>query len=203
MGKKISKVVETCHTFHFDDVPKKFTGKCKVEDEIHYYKNGKFHREDGPAAEHLDGSKAWYINGQRHRIDGPAIESADGSKHWYLNGKLHRIDGPAIEYANGDKKWLLNDKLHRIDGPAIVSKNKKHQEWYIDGKLHREDGPAIINDGFNAFYFNGKSFDVPNTKAWLNLLSPPDNTKNMRFIEDQIKNQNIMLNEILRILMSK
>jgi len=54
------------------------------------------------------GDKHWYLNGKFHREDGPAIEWANGDKYWYLNGKLHREDGPAIEYADGDKQWYLN-----------------------------------------------------------------------------------------------
>ena len=55
-----------------------------------------------------DGTKEWYRNGKRHREDGPAMEYANGSKFWYLNGKYHREDGPAIESANGDKYWYLD-----------------------------------------------------------------------------------------------
>jgi len=74
------------------------------------YRNSKsqLHREDGPAVERTDGTKAWYLNGKRHREDGPAIEDADGYKSWYLNGKRHREDGPAIEFANGTKAWYLD-----------------------------------------------------------------------------------------------
>lgn len=43
--------------------------------------------------------------GQYHREDGPAIEHPDGTKHWYKNGLLHREDGPAIELENGEKAW--------------------------------------------------------------------------------------------------
>ena len=52
-----------------------------------WYKNGKFHKEEGPAVEHADGAKFWYKNGMLHREDGPAIEFIDGVKVWYLNGK--------------------------------------------------------------------------------------------------------------------
>ena len=44
-----------------------------------------WHREDGPAIEHIHGCKFWFFNGKRHREDGPAIEWQDGSKDWYLN----------------------------------------------------------------------------------------------------------------------
>ena len=58
----------------------------------HYYKDKAMtirHREDGPAVELADGSKAWYSNGKRHREDGPAVEYPDGHKVWYLDGVKH------------------------------------------------------------------------------------------------------------------
>ena len=48
-----------------------------------YYKDKQmtiYHREDGPAIEHTDGTKSWYINNKCHREDGPAIECTDGHK---------------------------------------------------------------------------------------------------------------------------
>jgi hypothetical protein len=72
--------------------------------------NGKWHREDGPAIERSNGTKAWYLNGLRHREDGPAVEDSNGTKAWYLNGLRHREDGPAVEDSNGDKYWYLNDE---------------------------------------------------------------------------------------------
>ena len=33
-----------------------------------------------------NGDKLWYLNGKLHREDGPAIEHVDGRKSWYLNG---------------------------------------------------------------------------------------------------------------------
>ena len=71
----------------------------------YWFKDGKLHREDGPAVENRD-YKAWYLNGLLHREDGPAVED-DGRKIWYLNNLLHREDGPAIE--EGDfKEWWIN-----------------------------------------------------------------------------------------------
>lgn len=67
------------------------------------------HREDEPALERADGSKAWYQEGLRHRQDGPAFEWADGLKVWYKEGELHRLDGPAIERADGTKAWFIED----------------------------------------------------------------------------------------------
>jgi len=54
-----------------------------------------------------NGNKSWYRDGKLHREDGPAIEWANGTKAWYRDGKFHREDGPAVEYANGIKYWYL------------------------------------------------------------------------------------------------
>ena len=51
-----------------------------------WFKNGVYHRENGPALEYIDGHKKWCLNGEYHRTNGPAIEYPDGSKEWYLNG---------------------------------------------------------------------------------------------------------------------
>ena len=82
-----------------------------------YWKNGKCHRENGPAVECANGTKIWYLNDKYHRENGPAIKYPDGSEIWYLKGKCHREDGPAIEYPDGTKHWYLNGERHREDGP--------------------------------------------------------------------------------------
>jgi len=78
-----------------------------------YYKDREmniFHRLDGPAIEHADGSKAWYVDGKHHRLDGPAFEYSDGYKEWCIDGKRHRLDGPAVEYGDGSKVWYVDGK---------------------------------------------------------------------------------------------
>jgi hypothetical protein len=50
------------------------------------------HREDGPAIEYANGTKA------------------NGTKYWCINNKLHREDGPAVEWSDGNKYWYLNDE---------------------------------------------------------------------------------------------
>ncbi len=55
------------------------------------------------------GTKIWYKEGKLHREDGPAIEVWDGTKEWWADGKCHRIDGPAIERTNGTKEWWVED----------------------------------------------------------------------------------------------
>ena len=68
------------------------------------------HREDGAAAEWIDGDKIWYVDGKYHREDGPAIERASGHKEWWINGELHRTNGPAVEHVSGSKEWWINEK---------------------------------------------------------------------------------------------
>ena len=60
--------------------------------------------------EYPDGTKVWYLNSVWHREDGPAVEHLNGDKIWYLYGKLHREDGPAVEWASGGIEWYLNNK---------------------------------------------------------------------------------------------
>ena len=55
-----------------------------------------------------DGTKFWDRDGKLHREDGPAIESSTGTKCWYRDGKLHREDGPAAEDSDGRKYWYRN-----------------------------------------------------------------------------------------------
>jgi len=56
------------------------------------------------------GHKEWKLpNGDYHREDGPAIEFVNGSKAWWINGKRHREDGPAIDYVNMYEEWYLDN----------------------------------------------------------------------------------------------
>jgi hypothetical protein len=75
----------------YSDIPKDFTGICKVTDSgtIYHYKNRKSHNESGPAIIWEDGSKIWCINGCEHREDGPAVEFVNGNKHWYYKNKYY------------------------------------------------------------------------------------------------------------------
>lgn len=107
-----------------------FSGKYKSKNysEIFYYKNGKFHREDGPAI-HSNNCKIWYKNGKYHRKGEPAVIYSNGTKMWYENGKLHREDGPAfINMFGGTEYWLngvhqksvINDRFSRFYDYMII-----------------------------------------------------------------------------------
>lgn len=73
-----------------------------------FYKQGRLHREDGPAVICANDTKKWYIDGKLHREDGPAITYPSGHKEYYKQGLLHREDGPAIIYADDTKDYYLN-----------------------------------------------------------------------------------------------
>ena len=70
------------------DIPDNFTGIVEYEDgdKKEWYKEGKYHREDGPAIEHENGSKEWWFEDKIHRIDGPAVEYSDETKGWWIDG---------------------------------------------------------------------------------------------------------------------
>jgi len=79
------------------------------------------------------GCKIWIKNGRRHRESGPAVIYANGAEIWYLNGVIHRGDDkPAVNH-DDLKEWWVDGFRHR-DGnkPAVISRNYK--EWWINGK---------------------------------------------------------------------
>ena len=86
-----------------------FTGKIKLPDSTKYYKNGKYHRIDGPAVIYKN-EEWWYQNGKIHRYDGPALRYKE-NREWYQNGKRHRLDGPAVMRTDGYECWYQNGKL--------------------------------------------------------------------------------------------
>jgi hypothetical protein len=53
--------------------------------EQEWWKNGKLHREDGPARIYQDGSQEWYLRGKRHRLNGPAVICEDGTEEWWVD----------------------------------------------------------------------------------------------------------------------
>lgn len=94
-----------------------------------------------------DGSIKWNKNGRLHREDGPALIEADGGQSWFKNGKLHRDNGPAEIEADGRHAWFKNGVLHREDGPAYEEFLTGFKEWYINGK-------DISESQFNALKLN-------------------------------------------------
>ena len=109
-------------------------------DDIVWIKNGKAHREDGPAIEHKLGYIAWYFEGKKHRLDGPAITWKDGTKKWYLNGELHREDGPACIKSDESKEWWLNDVQFTED---------EFNQWLLKKQLNEKLEYRLIRKAAN------------------------------------------------------
>ncbi len=65
-------------------------------------KNNQFHRVDGPAVIHVNGTKSWYQNGKRHRENRPAIINSDGRKTWFINNKQYTEGDYYIKIAEMD-----------------------------------------------------------------------------------------------------
>ncbi len=76
--------------------------------DVGYVKNGKLHRDDGPAIEWSCGTKSWFINGKCHRDDGPAQEYANGAKEWFINYKKYYTEEA---YWEAIKIWKMNKAM--------------------------------------------------------------------------------------------
>lgn len=87
---------------------------------IHWYINGKAHREGGPAYIDANG-EGWIIHGQYHRSDGPAkilynpkVTTYGIKEVWYKHGVVHREGGPAKTYFDGrypPEYWINGERI--------------------------------------------------------------------------------------------
>ena len=85
-----------------------------------------------------NGDKFWYRNGRYHRLDGPACEYVDGTKYWYQNDRRHRLDGPACEYVYGDKRWYIEGK--ELTEPEFLKRTQPKIPDPCEGKIVEIDG---------------------------------------------------------------
>ena len=75
-----------------DKIPSDYTGKVIFSDtgSILYLKQGKWHREDGPAyigGDDDDKTLEWWVEDLRHRIGGPAF-IRDGDNLYCIDGTI-------------------------------------------------------------------------------------------------------------------
>ncbi len=98
--------MKTIKVEKFSEVPDNFTGRAEDRHGIKWwYKNGKIHRDDGPAYKSIfSGLELWYKNGVYHRTDGPAFIHSDGDVEYFINGKL--VTKEAQELFN----WLFKSE---------------------------------------------------------------------------------------------
>lgn len=121
------------------EIPSRFTGvvhvvsTCPCCDRILFLKEGEYHREGGPAAEHLNGDKCWYKEGELHRLDGPAYKAPGKENRWFVDG---------IEYCS----MKLKDSII-LD----YFKGTYNIMWYKilteDGIVEYPDIPGLIDKG--------------------------------------------------------
>lgn len=79
------------------------------DDVIIYFKDEKYHREDGPAIEKPNGDKVWFYEGNLHREDGPAVIIKKDDEicfYWYIHGDLKTQEEFAI--------WQLENNKHPL-----------------------------------------------------------------------------------------
>ena len=118
-----------------DRIPENFTGIVEDSGNKFWYRNGKLHREDGPALEYANGTKFWYRNGKLHREDGPAVECANGIKFWYLNDKGYTES----EYKAESKFWYLNNIFY-TESEYKAEMTKRSTTPPCNGKIVEIDG---------------------------------------------------------------
>lgn len=136
---------------------------------LSWWKDGKRHRENGPA-HILNGKEIYYWEGTRYdsatdfylahpkqdsRIGG-MVDEINGKDYYYRNDNFGGAitDGTrTITYKNG-QRHSFDDK------PAWTStKEPGNFSWFKDGYRHRENGPAHIKDGVETYYWEGKKYD--------------------------------------------
>ena len=95
---------------HCDTYPAIYLSRDTNSTFEYWYKEGKLHREDGPAHSNYDqiySHKYWYLNGFQHREDGPAVVWSRAGVislvDWFLFGK--RI--PKCESVGDLKRFKL------------------------------------------------------------------------------------------------
>ena len=69
--------------------------------DTYYYKDGKLHREDGPAeviSNAMELKKCWFLNGMLHRLDGPAATRNTGDSVHNNYEEEFWINGVQVEW---------------------------------------------------------------------------------------------------------
>jgi len=81
-------------------------------DIVYYNIDRKYHRIYGPAyISQIYDIEEWYKDGKRHREGGPAVRHKK-NELWFKDGQLHRLDGPAVITGGGPKEyWIDGQKL--------------------------------------------------------------------------------------------
>jgi hypothetical protein len=158
--------METIKIGHVSAIPKNFTGIAEfLGGTKFWYKEGLYHRLDGPAIEYPNGIKTWYKKGKRHRLDGPAYEDVNGTKEWWIEGKFYSEENfnKKIQEMNQSKEPKM--ETIKVRYTTEIPKNftgfaeflSGTKCWYKERKYHRLDGPACeYSNGDKEWMIEGK-----------------------------------------------
>ena len=77
-----------------------------------HYKNGRVHREDGPAKIWPDGTMEWWFNGEIHNEDGPSaiheyIQTTPLKYTWHIHGVGYTFDDWCKKLDKTDEEIIL------------------------------------------------------------------------------------------------
>lgn len=79
--------------------------------------------------------KGWYKNGKLHREDGPAIiRLSDKTEIWYFEGRRHRIGGPAQTYFQDLETKI---KIFMLNEEYFSEKNYWKHPLVLEYKLNK------------------------------------------------------------------
>ncbi len=134
---------------------------------VMWHKNGKLHRENGPAETWGTVTKytvRFWKDGEIHRTDGPAeIRNTTiftPNLTWYKNGNIHRSNGPAaITFVNGqyDLDWYTDGtKLDKFNLPRDMQKvadsytqsdaEKEYKKYINEAESFMEKSLKFVED---------------------------------------------------------
>lgn len=157
------------------EIPEK--GDYVFVDQFHttrHYRDGKLHRDDGPAVYNRH-TLRWYKNGEKHREgDLPAVIHADdiydlGEREWCLNGETYkrhdRLDGRENYWPITETPAQTELQEPLAKGDCVIVDEYGTVSHYRDGELHSDDGPARYNQYSLQWFQHGKKHRDHNLPA--------------------------------------
>ena len=78
-----------------------------------------------------DGDTSYWVDGKLHRVDGAAIEHLNGDRSYWVNGVLHRTDGPAVEDIDGAVRYCIHGNQLTEEEFKEVTQSDEHLNWYL------------------------------------------------------------------------
>lgn len=184
LSKKEKSTMETKDLDECLALLNKAVGYAMLYEDILYYKSKisqiSFDKDKNELyLEYKNGQKHWYKDGKHHRENGPAIIYANGKEKYYTHGKLD-VKAKTVEpniKTNSTLNQQQQDWIKKLKQDPVwknhhnwinitdIDYNEEKNELYVledgshwwskDGKFHREDGPAWISpDGTEEYWLD-------------------------------------------------